>query len=495
MGLTRGEFLLAAAGALVLGRAGSAVADPANPGSGLTATQAGGARPSALRFESRPDLRPPRVRVVANGRPELGSDPYVFLGPRGKGPAQGGALIVDAGGDPIWFHPVPHGAWTSNFTVQQFRGAPVLTWWQGRVYPPGYGRGEGVILDSSYRPLARVRAGHGRQADLHEFTLSPQGTALITCHPEVVRADLSGVGGPVDGEVFESVIQELDVRSGKVLFEWRSLEHVSITESYMTLGRPYDYMHVNSIDVTPDGHLLISARHTCALYKIHRRTGRVIWRLGGARSDFAMAPGSRFWWQHDARHASDGTISLFDNGAGPLKSESQSRGLALQVDRGRRRVHVRHGYRHPRPILSHAMGSVQSLPDAGVMVGWGNVPLLSEFTSDGRHRADFWLPWGHASYRGFRLPWSGTPDDRPIAVARTAGGRTILYVSWNGAAGVSGWEVRAGPSPAALSPVGVARRRGFETAVALGRASGYAAATALGAAGQPLETSNTVALR
>src|SRR5438045_3357528 len=143
----------------------------------------------------------------------------------------------------------------------------VLTWWEGKVGASTFGRGEGVMLDSSYHEVARVRAGNGRQMDLHEFVLTPQGTALFTCYPETVRADLSSVGGPSDGQAREAIIQEVDVHSGRVRFEWRSLDHIPVTESYQSLAEPYDYLHANSIDVAPDGNLLVSARHTWALYK------------------------------------------------------------------------------------------------------------------------------------------------------------------------------------------------------------------------------------
>src|SRR6266542_1348901 len=118
-----------------------------------------------------------------------------------------------------------------------------------------------------------------------------------------VPYDLSSVGGPVDGKVFDGIVQEIDVATGRVLFEWHSLDHVPLTDSYQPLpsspGAPWDYFHINSINLDSDQNLLISARHTWAIYKIDRRTGDVIWRLGGKESDFALGPGAAFAWQHD----------------------------------------------------------------------------------------------------------------------------------------------------------------------------------------------------
>jgi hypothetical protein len=440
-------------------------------------------------FQSRPDLRPPAVTIATAG--VNNGEGYLFLGPTGSRGAQAGPMIVDQAGQLVWFQPLPSGRWVSNFRVQQYEGAPVLSWWEGEVdIVLGYGRGHAVIVDSSYRSLAQVRAGNGRRADLHELLLTPEGTALLTCYPETVRADLSSIGGARDGRALQSIIQEIDVRTGRVLLEWRSLDHIPISESYGPVGDAYDYVHINSIDLTPDGHLLVSARHTCALYKLHRRTGRVMWRLGGKRSDFAMGPGTRFAWQHDARTFPGGTITLFDNGAGPRKSEPQSRAIVLGVDHKRRTVRLAQAYRHPQPVLSYAMGNLQLLPDGNAIVDWGNVPWVSELGADGSLIAEARLPWGHDTYRGFRLPWSGTPADLPALVASVNGdGTATLYASWNGATEVAAWQVSAGASPSALSPVGITGRSGFETAIPLATAGGYAAVTALGGDGQPLGTS------
>src|SRR5204862_775114 len=104
---------------------------------------------------------------------------------------------------------------------------------------------------------------------------------------------------------------------------------------------PFDYFHVNSIDVDTDGNLIVSGRNTHAAYKIDRSTGAVIWRLGGVRSDFRMAPGTRFAYQHDVRRQPDGTITVFDNGSTP-PVHKHTRVLTLRVDERRKTVALVH---------------------------------------------------------------------------------------------------------------------------------------------------------
>jgi hypothetical protein len=314
--------------------------------------------------------------------------------------------------------------------------------------------------------------------------------------------DLSSVGGSGHGQVWESVLQEIDVATGRVLLEWRSLEHVPLSESYMWVGHgEYDYMHANSIDLTPDGNLLVSGRHTWALYKLERATGRVMWRLGGKRSDFALGPGAQFAWQHDGHQLDEHTINVFDDGAAFFvgqhrfrSTHRQSRGLALNVDPATRQVTVGHAYHHHPPVLAGGFGNMQTLADGSVVVGWGNLPVFSQFTAAGALVQELDIPVVFASYRSYRQPWRGAPAERPaVAVRRRRDGQgSTVYVSWNGDTECESWRVRTGAGSSRLRVVATRRRTGFETAIDVGARSGYVAATALDAAGRALGSSHPV---
>ncbi len=236
-------------------------------------------------------------------------------------------MIVDERGQVVWFRPLrDERTFARDLKGQNYRGEPVLTWWEGFL---GGQQNECVIVDSSYRELTRFRAGNGYSGDHHEFLITPQDTALIVIY-DSVRRDLSSIGGPTSDVVWQGIVQELDIETGEVIFEWRSLDHVGLDETY---AEPHndalpgiDYFHINSIDIDRDGNLLICARETFAAYKLDRKTGEVIWRLGGKKSDFEMGPGTPFAYQHDARRQRDGTITIFDNGASP-KVHEQSRGI------------------------------------------------------------------------------------------------------------------------------------------------------------------------
>ncbi|HEX4671130.1 MAG TPA: arylsulfotransferase family protein, partial [Solirubrobacteraceae bacterium] len=194
-------------------------------------------------FWSRRDLMPAPVSVIGRGV----APGYLSVGLGTAKGSVGGVQLLDHRGEPVFYQPVSTHKWITNPGVFSYRGEPVLAWWEGWVLqPPGYGRGEGVIVDSSYRELARLRGANGRWVDMHEYRLTPDGTALFTCWPEVVAADLSEIGGPTKGRVLENIIQEVDIRTGKLLMEWRSLDHVPISETYRKPADPLDYLHANS---------------------------------------------------------------------------------------------------------------------------------------------------------------------------------------------------------------------------------------------------------
>jgi hypothetical protein len=440
------------------------------------------------RFLSRPDLRPPLVAV--NTASETAAAGHIFIAPfqiTGKAGPGYGALIVDGLGQPIWFKPEATKT-AMNLRVQRFKGEPVITWYEGDVLG-GYG-GDFVVADQTYREIARVKAGHGEHGDLHEFLLTSRGTALITIYSNI-PADLTSVGGTTAGQLTEGVIQEIDVAAGKVLTEWRSSAHVGLEESLLPSVKDdvADYFHLNSVGVDTDGHLLVSARHTCAIYKLHRQTGAVLWRLGGKRSDFTIVPGAEFSFQHDVRRHADGTLTIFDNNAAAPTSTTHARPMRVALDMSAMTARLIAEYQPDNPRIAWAMGNLEQLPDGGAFVGWGTGGAFTEFGPDGTVRFDAALADGSVTYRAFRAGWVGRPAEPPkVAITHDAAG-AVAHVSWNGATEVARWRLDMGSRRTALRPVATARRAGFETSIPLGGRKGYLALTALDAAGKLLDAS------
>lgn len=449
-----------------------------------------GAPADTQSFHSRPDLKPP-VFTVSTPASAAAASGDIFATPS-LGPGQHGPMILDGAGGLLFSQPEPAGVDATDMRVQRYQGKPVLTWWEGKIISGGFGRGQGVVLGADYRPLARVSAGNGLQADLHEFTLTPQGTAILTAF-NAVRADLSAVKGPRNGIALDGVIQEVDVATGLVVWEWHSLSAVAPSASYIPQPKssdaPYDYFHVNSAFVDPQGNLLVSARNTSGVYSISRRTGKAIWRLGGKRSTFALGAGVRFAYQHNAEREADGTIGLFDDeGAPPVKPPSA--GKIIKLDFAHKTAKLVKAFAHTPPLLTGSQGNLQVLANGDGFVGWGGLPNITEFDASGRIVFDGSFPKGENSYRAYREDWVGQPVDAPaLAVVPGPPGGGVAYASWNGATQVASWRLLSGASAASLAAVATVPRAGFETAIALPAGAGAAQVQALDGAGRVLGTS------
>jgi hypothetical protein len=452
--------------------------------------------PPAQHFQSRPDIQPP---VITMTKVAPGVDPgYIFLAPK-KEVAQSGPMIIDSKGELVWFRPLNTHA-IADFRPQIYDGKPVLTWWRGKA-TAGVGDGYYVIMDSSYHQIVTVTAANGLTGDIHEFLITPQDTALITVYRRLSR-DLSSVGGPKEGAIYEGIVQEIDIADGRLLFEWHSADSVAIAESYAepppasargATASLYDYFHINSIDLEPNGNLLISARNTHAVYEISRGDGRILWRLGGKKSDFTMGPGTNFAWQHDARRQQDGTITLFDNGADP-KVEEYSRALTIRADTTKWRATLVRSYAHPRHLLASSQGNAELLPGGRVFVGWGAQPNFTEFARDGRVLLDGHFKQGADSYRVYRYEWTGHPGDDPAVAVTGKSGTISVRASWNGATDIDRWQVLAGSDANRLRVIATAPKTAFETTLAVHTSEPYVRARALNARGAILGTSRAVAV-
>ncbi|HEX5621759.1 MAG TPA: arylsulfotransferase family protein [Solirubrobacteraceae bacterium] len=433
-------------------------------------------------------IKTPRLVVTRARRGRAAGYLVLNTGWTDARPRPDGVLIADDRGRPVWFQERVPGTKVFDVGVQTYRGRPVLTYWQGS-FAAGWGYGEYVLLDDSYREVARIAAVGGNRADIHDMTITPEGTALVPSYSAVRR------GGR---QVLDNVIQEIDIATGRLLFEWHSLDAIRLSESRdrPQRGMPFDYFHLNSIEVGPDGDLLVSARNTCAVYEIDRETGAVNWRLGGEKSDFRMGRGTRFCRQHDARWAGGGTMTLFDNHVDRPRNGGESRGLRLSVNQRRKTVRLLRGYPHPRHLAVANKGSARQLSNGNLLVGWGAMPFITEFTRHGRIVFDaHFAKADDGTYRAIRARWQGRPTTPPPVAADRRGDRTTVWASWNGATEVARWRVLAGDSESALEPVATRSKRSFETAMALDRGFAFVAVEALDADGAVLGRSRVVTAR
>jgi hypothetical protein len=456
-------------------------------------------------FVSEPNLLPPRITTLKRGA-SLSGD--IFLTPlpspvvhpgsnntvtiRPVGP--GGPMILDGRGQLVWFKQLAPPDVAANLRIQRYGSRKVLTWWQGPVTPTAFGLGEGVIADSSYRTLRTVQAGNGYKMDIHEFELTPARDALFTVYSPVL-VHLPGTAPGALSPLLDSIVQEVDIRTGLVVWEWHALGHVPLKDSAATPSNSasYDAFHINSIQPVGRGRVLVSMRDTSAVYLVDRASGRLVWTLGGKASDFRLGRGARFHFQHDARMLGKNEVSLFDDEAGPPQEGPYSRGIVLKLDPRRRTAKLVRQYRRSTDTSAQSEGSMQTLGDGNVFLGFGAEPFFSEFSARGRLLFDASLPQDDGTYRAYRFPWSATPRTRPAVAARRTGATSVsVYASWNGATAVREWQLLAGASAASLNPVRSVAKTGFETRIDVESSATVFAVRALGSDGKALGTSAAV---
>jgi hypothetical protein len=444
-------------------------------------------------FDTLPGVQAPILNVTVPDHDPAAGDVLTTNGP---GPGQYGPLIYSPEGQLVWFEELPSGETAEDLNEQTYEGQRDLTWWKGRVLSLGFGQGEDIVMSSRYQAVARVRGGNGLKADLHDFQLAAHDIAYITAF-NPIRCDLSAVKGARDGTITDTAVQEIDMKTGLVRWEWHSLDHVAAEESETeasTDSTPWDWFHLNSIDLEPDGDIFISARSTWAGYQLEGGSGRVLWRLGGLKSSFKMGPGTETAWQHDGRILPGGDVTFFDDGSNP-PIHSQSRAVRIALDFKTHQAHLVSSYTHVNPpLLAASQGNMQTLADGNTVVGYGGVPAISEYATDGSLLFDANLPFDMSFYRAFRFPWSGRPSSPPAVLAdlNNTGEETIVHASWNGATEVASWRVLAGGASGSLSAQATIPTSGFESSTTLPKKYTRVEVQALDAAGGVLATSKTV---
>ena len=378
---------------------------------------------------------PPPVTVLTHGNSGKGD---FFVSPfGGTSTYANGPEILDQNGNVVWFKPVPAGQEAADFRTQTYKGQPVLTWWQGTGLG-GLAQGTDYIYNDKYQQIAAVQAANGLSADGHEFLITPQNTALILAYT-TKTADLTSIGGPANQTVIDGVVQEIDIKTGKVLFQWNASDHVPYSQSEQPLpttstgapnpSSPWDWFHINAVKLDTDGNLLIDARDTWTSYKVDRHSGRILWQLGGkaSRNNFQIgaAPGQVLnkaglltAWQHDFEAQGHGIYTFFDNesagvantGVDATAQLGISRAITVKIDPFTHTATLVSSFNQPEGLTAPSQGNSQRTEDGNTVVGWGSLPYFSEFAPNGQLLYNAQWPAGVNSYRAYLLPWDPGHD-------------------------------------------------------------------------------------
>ena len=350
----------------------------------------------------------PRFEVERHGRPEA---QWYLITPQGHW-----VVLFDARGTPVWWRYAGDGLEPVSPTLLQNDD---LAWY------PSPGSHFGVLPQVGFEHhrldgtlVRRVRTV-GVPTDVHEFVELPDGHFLLEAYRPRRGADMRPYGGAANSKVYDAEVQEV-TPAGHRVWRWNSRGHIALSETKRwwpdairiqkqlpESKRSYDPIHINSL--APDGDaVLISGRHTDAIYRIDRRSGRVVWKLGGTRTKRSLEiVGDRryrsedFGGQHDIRLLSDGTITLYDNGSGRKR---RPRALRFRIDAKRRTATLVEDLSDRHSGRSNSQGSARRMAGGNWLVSWASAPYVTETTGTGHVVLRLTFPDG-AAYRAAPVPF------------------------------------------------------------------------------------------
>jgi hypothetical protein len=318
-------------------------------------------------------------------------------------------IVFDNQGEPRWWHsPDTRALWA------QVLHDGTIAW--ARSFGDGYGLDPRMAheIRSPDGELLRLVRTKGSIVDGHEFHELANGNVLLATYvPQI--ADLRRFGGPAKAAIVAAEIQEVDP-GGEVLWRWNSREHIGLEETgrwwRFVLANPrrrlqrasFDPVHINSIEPRGRDEVVISTRHTDAVYGIRRSTGEIAWKLGGSETPESLRvvgdPAHKLLGgQHDARIAADGSLSVYDNGKDRPR---RPRVVFYRLDPKQRKAIYRGQLNEAGVKTSHCCGSARQLPDGGWLVSWGDNPLVTKF--DPRGRVEFRLRLAAPTFRAVPVP-------------------------------------------------------------------------------------------
>jgi hypothetical protein len=222
--------------------------------------------------------------------------------------------------------------------------------------------------------------------DGHDFAMLPNGHALVFS-PEPHSVDTRGVfpGGVEHAQRMDDVLCDV-APDGTVAWRWSTFSSVAeneITEDPGERLDPKDYesVHLNTVEPLPGGAVMLSFRNTSTVVKVDRKSGEIVWRLGGKRSDFRFVndPLGGFARQHDVRRLPNGNILLFDNGN--LHQPPESRVVEYRLDERAKTAELVWQYRRSPALFARISGSARRLSNGNTLISYGPRSVVIEVDS------------------------------------------------------------------------------------------------------------------
>lgn len=327
-------------------------------------------------------------------------------------------IVFDHQGAPRWWYsPARKALWGQVLRDGDFSWA--------RSFGDGYGLDPRMAHEvrSPTGELRRLVRTKGSIIDGHEYReVGDDGVLTATYVPET--ADLRRFGGPRRAAIVAAEVQELGP-DGQLRWRWNSRDRIALAETGRwwrnVLSNPrrrlqglpaFDPVHINSVEPRGADEVVISTRHTDATYGIRRSSGEIAWKLGGTETPESLRivgdPAEKLLGgQHDARIATDGTLSIYDNGKDRPR---RPRVVFYRLEPAQGRATYLGQLNDPNVRRSHCCGSARELEGGGWLVSWGDNKLVTGFDAGGK--VSFRLRLPASTYRAVPVPGAATTAAR-----------------------------------------------------------------------------------
>ncbi len=363
--------------------------------------------------------------------------PYKIKATSSKTALLNKAMILNAKGEVIYYRNVLIG---NDFKIQS---NGIITTWNGSKW---------LLLNNKLQITDSVSCVNNVETDNHDFMILPNGHYLLIGKVTEIE-DLSSIkyfnqlhpiAGSKHAKVKYDVIQELD-KNKKLIFQWNAKEHYKLEDAdrfYLKDTAVIDVTHFNSVDEDKEGNLLISARFYNEVLKVNKKTGKIIWRLGGKYNTLKLLNDSLFFLgQHDAKFTGKRTISLFDNGHTYDSLTRNARALEYEINDSLQTAKLIWTYSNSGKIHSEAAGSLQRLKNNFTLINYGKTsPDSKNITIEMLDQNDTKLLMlsytdTMASYRAFYYNDCPVKIQRPTLKWKTPGhittDKAYKYYQWN----------------------------------------------------------------
>lgn len=329
----------------------------------------------------------PEIKVLGSNGPAEG---YYFMGSKGlvADDAEHYIAIIDNYGTPVFFRKMEKA--TSSVALLD----------DGRIgYLNGIPR-KLYILDEMLEVTDTIEV-EGFKPNGHDWDVDENGHVLLMGQlTSTMDMRELVVGGDSVAEVLDLVVQEFD-DSFELVKTWNSADHFEILDgnensSYLDFTEnQIDYVHANGISIDSDTSFLISCRHMDEITKVDRRTGNVIWRLGGKKNQFQFINDElKFSHQHSIRALKNGNILLFDNGN--LRTPQLSSVVEYDIDEANKTATLVKRMYRDSAVYSNHQGATQRIHNGNTLANWGPYwPSFTEFNPDGTTALE-WDFTGHS---------------------------------------------------------------------------------------------------